>query len=139
MRDRLIELLCNVKCEGEENFGNCPHRNYQKCNKVQRLEMCSVNAIADHLLAAGVIVPPCKMGDVVWVLNQSRGAIYGNKVVCINIRGESPNKNTIRVEHHNRFAEASYRKYTWSQIGKQVFLSKEDAQKALAERGENEA
>ena len=95
--------------------------------------------IADRLLSEGVIVPPCKVGDVVWVLNQSRDAIYGNKVVCIKIRGESPNKNTIRVEHHNRVAEASYRKYTWSQIGKQVFLSKEDAQKALAERGENEA
>lgn len=60
MRDRLVELLCNVKCEGEECFGNCPHRIGQKCNKVQRLEMCSVFAIADHLLAKGVIVPPYK-------------------------------------------------------------------------------
>lgn len=60
MRDRLVELLCNVKCEGEECFGNCPHRIGQKCNKVQRLEMCSVFAIADHLLSEGVIVPPYK-------------------------------------------------------------------------------
>jgi hypothetical protein len=94
--------------------------------------------IADHLLDEGVIVPPCKVGDVVWVLNRSRGAIYGNKVVCIKVRGESPNKNTIRVEHHNRVAEASYRKYTWSQFGKQVFLSKEEAEKALSEGNENE-
>lgn len=75
MRDRLVELLCNVKCEGEECFGNCPHRIGQKCNKVQRLEMCSVFAIADHLLAAGVIVPPCKVGDTVYSIK----ATYSSK------------------------------------------------------------
>lgn len=111
-------------------------------NMIQNsVDVCAkdcADVIADRLLAEGVIVPPCKVGDVVWVLNRSRGAIYGNKVVCIKVRGESPNKNTIRVEHHNKMAEASYRKYTWSQFGKQVFLSKEEAEKTLAEGNENE-
>lgn len=127
MKERLFELVKNASSGALRTaFGS-----YENNKSVDEL-------IVDHLLAAGVIVPPCKVGDVVWVLNRSRGAIYGNKVVCIKVRGESPNKNTIRVEHHNRVAEASYRKYTWSQFGKQVFLSKEEAEKALAEGNENE-
>ena len=60
MRDRLVKLLNAVECDGEETFGNCPKRRDGQCRTVQKLEMCQIGAIADHLLANGVIVPPCK-------------------------------------------------------------------------------
>lgn len=59
MRDRLIKLLCGVKCEGGEEIGNCPQRRDGQCRTVQKLEMCQIGAITDHLLANGVIVTPC--------------------------------------------------------------------------------
>lgn len=125
MRDRLVELLCNVKCEGEECFGNCPHRIGQKCNKVQRLEMCSVFAIADHLLAEGVIVPPVKVGQTV----------YSKKCNAYIVEGIHY-KNGSFLFGGNRENKEGTPQSVWleSDIGKTVFLTREEAEKALAER-----
>ncbi len=57
-RERLIELLCSVECAGEEGFGNCPQRRQSRCSRLEGLEMCQIGAIADRLLANGVLVPP---------------------------------------------------------------------------------
>ena len=124
MRDRLIELLCNVKCEGEECFGSCPHRIGQKCNKVQRLEMCSVFAIADYLLAEGVIVPPCKVGDIVYTINE--GILKKWKVRFIGYNSQGEFKMHITTEKFTEMLEV------WDYaIGKTVFLTREEAEKAL--------
>lgn len=50
MRDRLIEVIGNKPFTSE----------YENYNSVEWAEH-----FADHLLANGVIVPPCKVGDVV--------------------------------------------------------------------------
>lgn len=119
MRDRLIELVCEATQED-----NCvAHCNYPPCIKCK--------SISDHLIANGVVVLPCKVGDVVWVWNQHLSHIYKNTVVCIKIRGTGLCKNIIVVEYRNVHGETSCRKFTWSQIGKQVFLTREEAEKAL--------
>lgn len=136
MRDRLIELLCNVKCEGEECFGNCPHRIGQKCNKVQRLEMCSVFAIADHLLAEGVIVPPVKVGTTLYFLYNSPYAdkpdliprIYKTEKWYFEVDKTGVVINTSDIHSFNK-------KYDYY-LGETVFLTREEAEKAL-ERSEN--
>lgn len=135
MRDRLIELLCNVKCEGEECFGNYPHRIGQKCNKVQRLEMCSVFAIADHLLAEGVIVPPCKVGDKTFLLLEKLKGGYDiveSKCVCITDNGHG--------NYYSMYIDCvdigNSLEFDFSDFGKTVFLTKEEAEKTLAERSE---
>ena len=125
MRDRLIELLCNVKCEGEECFGNCPHRIGQKCNKVQRLEMCSVFAIAEHLLSAGVIVPPCKAGDTVWYPSKYCGRPYPINITHLEIYEE---EIIIYSEGGSEWRPED--------IGKTVFLTREEAEQALKGGGE---
>ena len=91
--------------------------------------------IADDLLADGIIVPPCKVGDIVWVANKSVGKAFFNRVVCI-IFGASRNKNTIVVEYRNTYGETSRREFKWTQFGKQVFFSREEAEAALKEKGE---
>lgn len=92
--------------------------------RVQRIE-----EIADYLLSHGVILPPCKVGDTVWVFNQLKGCIYENKVHGIYLTGTGNCKNTIRLEYTNQFGEKSYRKYSFSQFGKNVFLSPEEAER----------
>lgn len=61
MRDRLIELIkqtrCDKKCDGFENA--------EVCKGCTAYEMYIKNA--DYLLANGVIVPPCKVGNFVYV------------------------------------------------------------------------
>lgn len=55
-RERLIRLLsdCGVLCNDCGDYGN---------------SYC-IEAIADYLIKNGVIVPPCKVGDTVWVIWQ---------------------------------------------------------------------
>lgn len=66
-KDRLIELLSRVQCVGEEARGNCPERRHTLCRSIDKLELCQINAIADFLLSAGVIVPPLKVEPTVSV------------------------------------------------------------------------
>lgn len=120
MRKRLIDLLLKSDPLHERDLDD-------------DLVEGEVEAIADYLLDNGIIVPPVKVGQTVWVCNPSKNNIYKNKVVCVKIVGTSEHKNHITVEHHNQCGESSCRKYHWSQIGKQVFLTEPEAIEALAE------
>lgn len=100
MRDHLIELLkkvpygISVGAKFEQHF----------CEKM-----------ADSLLENGVIVLPCKVGDVVYT----------------NINGTSL-QNSFRVNSVDLlgFSNGLY-SWTWHQLGKSVFLTLEEAQQAL--------
>ena len=105
--ERLIELLGNLSISCEEKIGciNCEY-NKETCCKLKRK--------ADYLLKNGVIVPPCKVGDKVYCI---RTWPSGRKT--IHPFG-APDWDWI-MEHLNDF-------------GKTVFLTREEAEKALAER-----
>lgn len=108
MRDKLIELIADVQYMGG-------------------LE----KKLADHLLDNGIVAPPVKVGQTVWVYNKSTQNIYKNTVVCVKIMGESKYKNRIVVEYRNPYGESSIRKFTWAQIGRQVFLTEDEAIDAM--------
>lgn len=100
-RDRLIELISKVQYLGglEEK-------------------------VADHLLANGVIVPPCKVGDIIWVKDFMWGLIPCKvdepyHYVC----GYDGGGCTVS----GYFADKD--------IGKWVFLTKEEAEEKLKELG----
>lgn len=63
-RDRLIELLNSVQCKV-----NCCIAVNGSCADLDNLDRCQIQAIADYLIENGVIVPPCKVGQVVYPLN----------------------------------------------------------------------
>ena len=119
MRDRLIELIT----ESGACFDCFPVAGYDEKQK---------QTIADHLLANGVIVPPCKVGDKVFVVSQGQGLcmrwnVYEGKVVDIHLNRH--NKLTIRVENGEKFF--GYYEPCF------VFLTKEEAEQALKEREGN--
>lgn len=65
-RERLIHLLCNVNCNGaDRREGGCSFRQDSRCNVIQKLDMCMVETIADHLLANGVMCIDTNTVDVV--------------------------------------------------------------------------
>lgn len=128
MRDRLIELL--------------DHYLYSE-------------QIADHLIANGVILPPCKVGDLVYILsekckfsgdkndpwnscNQYWTNVYrngmwgcagkddkGNKIYC-------EKKEMVWYIKGLRYSLLLYNdNYV---LGENLFLTKEDAEKALKEK-----
>ena len=103
MRDRLIELL---------NEAN------------QKSNIIGTGDTAEYLLANGVIVTPCKVGGVVYSVCD-----------CIN----RPEKLFITALHqYEKYISfsalsRSQRKYVFetTDIGKTVFLTREEAEKAL--------
>jgi hypothetical protein len=130
MRDRLIELIeeADKKCNDTKQCENCVGFGHGG--------ECVNHLIADHLLANGVIVPPCKVGDKVWFLNiynsiaMRRNAVYEAKVARVYI--ENGNILCLAIQIKNEWGNTEFPRIT--EIGKTVFLTKEEAEKALAER-----
>ena len=133
-RERLIEL----KTQFVENFncGNCKPEE-SKCKK------CLTEKEADYLLENGVIVPPCKVGDTVFELKAS-GKIVKGIVQSIhqNLVGNEQGRWIVTSWFDDYYAntkEAGFECGThlyspFEDFGKTVFLTKEEAEKALAER-----
>ena len=78
--------------------------------------------LADHLLANGVIVPKVKIGHAVYYPIR-----HTNKVEQLFVREIVYTGSKIQFY-------ASYLAFTVDAIGKTVFLTREEAEKALAER-----
>lgn len=124
MRDRLIEILNKA----DKRCDEC--KQCEQCVAFSKGEDCINYLIADTLLANGVIVPPCKVGDTLWIINSyanSRLEIINRIVEPIEVESVAISKDGIEIET----AEAIYFS---EHFGKTIFLTKELAEKALAER-----
>ena len=94
---------------------------------------------AEQLIANGVIVPPCKVGDTVyvpWRYAFQRG-IAIVEVQEVKLYDTDPNHCMffIDMESDNECFNRSFGGWKTEQsIGKTVFLTREEAEKALAER-----
>lgn len=86
----------------------------------------NIERLADILLEAGVIVPPVKVGQTVYIIDHifANPAPIERKVRSIEYTGRGFN---FTVETLTRWYEYD--------IGVGVFLTKEAAEQALAERG----
>lgn len=90
--------------------------------------------IADHLLASGqVIVLPCKVGDTVWVINRHLNTVFENTVISISVGRSSDLKNYIKTRWVGKMGNEVIRKWTLRQVGRYVFLTREEAEAALKE------
>lgn len=125
MRDRLIELL---KAVDRNPQVRCPNHDKDTCEgcKYDLIDVCDMPAIvADHLLAEGVIVPPVKVGQTV----------YSKKCNAYVVEGIHY-KNDRFMFGGNRENKEGAPQSVWfeNDIGKTVFLTRGEAEKALAER-----
>lgn len=104
-RERLVELIGNI------SIGGIPFR--------ARFYKSAIEKIADQLLESGAIVPTVKVGQTVYHLG------YSFKVEEIEIL-----QNEIFYRCGNTGTD-DYMAFCESDIGKTVFLTKEEAEKAL--------
>lgn len=102
-REKLIELLHEAEIWGNDD----------------------VYAEADFLLANGVIVPPCKVGDKVYVVDVCAKEVIERKIMEIR-----------QTEWGMIYIHTCGFGYPVTSIGKTVFLSREDAEKALRKEDE---
>ncbi len=110
-RERLIELLNAIQHQG--NSAN-PNKNY-----IQNSEL------ADYLLANGVILPPCKVGQEVYFIKN-----FFN-FVKEPIKEKVCGMKTYSDDMKFTFVTASQRCFNEDDLGKTVFLTREEAEKAL--------
>ena len=116
-RERLIELLVNSNTHDSYECKLCTKKDVS-CTR------CSGEKLADYLLANGVIVPPCKVGDEIYYLFPQQGI----------------QRAFVRRIQIGKYGVAICTKYgatLISEIGKTVFLTREEAEKALKERENN--
>lgn len=107
MRDRLMALINDV------------------------VHPCHAGALADYLIENGVILPPCKVGDTVYYINRYnhimlyKHEVYEAEVVRLVVTryGVSP---VIRVK-----SVYSTYEIPGVEFGKNVFLTREEAEQAL--------
>ena len=119
-RERLIELLKNAKLCSYP-FGD-------------QYSDSTIGKIADYLLANGVIVPPCKVGDTVYEILPKAGYIRAVNVVGFHL-GKFPTlRGHKRKEYFVGYLDQYLLHIRIDDIGKTVFLTREEAEKALAER-----
>ena len=133
-KEKLVELIaegrmCPVDGNPFEEEG-CLQCKYAKDKD------CDLTRLADYLLKNGVIVPPCKVGDTVWVIRSqtSNGKnlyILEDRVKrMVTERQECLQTPWTRIEFENITSE-----FEWGFSN--IFLTKEEAEKALAEKRTN--
>lgn len=89
---------------------------------------------AEELVANGVIVPPCKVGDAVWY--ELYGKIESAVVYsCVGVL----KKQGVEITDANAKRSCGLEvAFNGKCIGKTVFLTKEEAEKALKESEQND-
>ena len=104
MRDRLIELI-------QASVDGCAHH--------------WAKVIADHLLANGVIVPPCKIGDTVFVIpTPENGRNEIEEMKCLGFEISAPCPVVNLFDWKNKLYQPSFERF-----GVSVFLTVEEAQR----------
>lgn len=114
MREKLIELLGEMYC-GHLDFEGCETCDYRY------EEDCQAKAFADHLLANGVIVLPCRLGDTVWGIQRYSACGWKAK----------PGKVYQMYYGEDMRLCISVKRVCLGQWGKQVFATREEAEAAL--------
>lgn len=115
MRDRLIELISDKENELLRSYPYTTDEYRTAC-------------IADHLIENGVILPPCNVGDTVyWIL-----PYFNEWYVSEDTVTEVGSKGFWVSEFP--YADGMNDFTSWDEFGKTVFLTREDAVKALRER-----
>lgn len=113
-RERLIELITtsDILCDtcGENSPSYC------------------AEALADYLLANGVIVPPCKVGDMAYFVIED--GVIGKKYISPERIVDICTKGFYTSGHKDSDENGDL--WLWSEIGKTVFLT-EEAEQALKE------
>ena len=131
MLNRFIKLLKEFEqspeklCPITSGNGNC-----DTCKYNMEGAGCYDARRADYLLKHGVIAPPCKVGDTVYVIIKNK--IEEKTVEKIEIH----NGNSIFIFYG--WHGSAYEFKSTNSIGKTVFLTKEEAEQKMKDVKENE-
>ncbi len=147
-RDRLIELI--EQAEKQETI------DFLTADLEEQIDMsggkkigCSLEYLAYYLLEKGVIVPPCKVGDTVYVHDTNiwtdecchcehfQIGGMGDPNECARTKSPFKHPDCIEISETIATKKNIYGWFAFGEFGKTVFLTKEEAEQALKERKNN--
>lgn len=140
MRDRLIELIGAKICEDYSPI--CDEWQPHSCEKCY-VSNCRIGDLADYLLENGVVALPCKVGDDVYVIEPCTCFNNYRSFEECHRRRTAATKwidiVNVQKKHHKKCLKLFIRPFKieyLNKVGKTVFLSLEDAERALRKEGE---
>lgn len=117
-RERLIQLIGEIK---SYEYGG--------------MAKVTDEGLADYLLDNGIIALPVRVGDIVYTNRSMQGWYmklkdrpYEARVAYIGVNGKDNFMNVAFLKNDNMLS------FRFSEIGKTVFLTREDAENALNEQ-----
>lgn len=122
MRNRLIELLRQIDFDFSEESVCASEDGYKGAPDFAEF-------FADHLLAEGVIVPPCKVGQTVYAVSNYYGGEW--RIYECRVDNFTAYKTNIFMSISDR--EGYNFGANICEIGKMVFLTREEAEMKLKE------
>lgn len=130
MKDRLIELLKQINFEYSEVCVACAEDGYKCPPSLEEF-------FADYLLESEVVVPPVRIGQEVYTNYAMQGWYFRNnnkpysaKIVFIGLNNsEEMGGGYFNIAYENK---GYMMQFKFSDIGKTIFLTKEQAEKAIA-------
>ena len=139
-RERLVELLS----EFENNVRvRCPKYDDPTCDGCEYdldRECDKTSILADYLLANNVVVLPCKEGSTVYVIKREDTechlGVIPSEFACQGCEEtECDSFSTYRIRELNNINKWTILDYLWQgRFGKDVFVERAEAEKALAEK-----
>lgn len=76
IRKKLIKLISASPCHGSgESLGSCPDRKYGMCGEIANLSYCVIQNLVNHLIANGVTVQECNVGDTIYEADGEHGVV----------------------------------------------------------------
>ncbi len=125
MRERLIKLLKQAEIQQILNA---------VCGDIDSLIDSPRGAefIADYLLENGVVLLPCKAGDAVYIVDRTSDSVVSGIITHFEYNLYTTPKEWITVVSNELwYGKTEIRNRIDLLIGKTVFLSREDAERAL--------
>lgn len=125
-REKLIKLL-----KEKQDYGIVLKEN-QMDDRYNYTKEISNISVADYLLENGIIALPVRVGDIVYTNRSMQGWYmklkdrpYEARVVYIGVNGKDNFMNVAFLKNDNMLS------FRFSEIGKTVFLTREEAENAL--------
>lgn len=118
MKNQMMSLFhdLSINCEQEIGCIRCEYNRKSECKTERKV---------DYLLANGVIVPPCHVGEKIYFIDKDTNKIEEDEVKFFTVTKDGV---LPILKWHNR---KCWKYYEW---GKNVFVNIEEAKKVLKEK-----
>ena len=132
-RERLIELLKDGSTKSGEHLREVTKKvlaengRFNSKTDYDRRNIYEIEA--DYLLENGVIVPPCKVGDTVYQVQTIRKRVQAYTITAVKYNGRFWFFSWVLKDRKGFYENVEG--FSDIQIGKAVFLTKEEAEQAL--------